>query len=102
MTLEWLHRYQGNQAALNALKSFMDFYMWRMVEKDGEEEAVPTSYSTWYAGFTEYASTNNALECANRIFKDRETFRKRLPMREFLDVASKAVRKWSINPDFQV
>jgi hypothetical protein len=90
LSKEWMHRYNANNTALEALHSFAKVYL------------LHDHNFTWFAGYSEYASTNNALECANRIFKDRETFRRRLPVRDFFLVAENALQKWCINPDFQV
>ena len=87
---KWARRFAGQEAILSRLSSFVDFYI-----KDEANRG-------WYSAFSEFASQNNGLECANRDFKDRDTLRKRLPIRQFFDVASSAVHKWSISPDLQV
>jgi hypothetical protein len=56
----------------------------------------------WFAGFQPYASTNNGLESANNDFKERDSFRRKMPLREFFTTASSAIHKWSVSPDLQV
>ena len=40
-------------------------------------------------------STNNALEATNRVIKDENTFRERLPLSRFKVLAFETVEKWS-------
>jgi hypothetical protein len=40
-------------------------------------------------------STNNALEATNRVIKDENTFRKRLPLSRFKVLVFEIVEKWS-------
>jgi hypothetical protein len=54
---EWARRYRGKNEILSALDSFVKFYI-RNNKNNG-----------WYSGFSEFASTNNGLESANRILK---------------------------------
>jgi len=41
-----------------------------------------TSHDAWYEGVEHFTpSTNNALEATNRVIKDENTFRERLPFK---------------------
>ena len=49
--------------------------------------------------FVSYVSTNNGLESINGVIKDQNTYRDRLPLAQFLDVAVDLVRNWSKERD---
>lgn len=50
----------------------------------------------WYEGFTPNGpSTNNGLESTNRYFKEKTTFRERLPLNEFLLGLFRTLNGWS-------
>jgi hypothetical protein len=87
---EWGRRYRNNEEMKAVLKSFVNFYI---LNEDN---------NGWFAGFSDYQSTNNGLESANSRFKERDTFRRRVHFRDFFGVAEAAVRKWSELPEFQV
>ena len=55
-----------------------------------------TSHNGWYEGVRHFTpSTNNALEATNRVIKDENTSRERLPLSRFKVLAFKIVEKWS-------
>ncbi|KAF9758301.1 hypothetical protein NGRA_3148 [Nosema granulosis] len=54
------------------------------------------SHNAWYEGVRHFTpSTNNALEATNRVIKDENTFRERLPLSRFKVLALEIVEKWS-------
>jgi hypothetical protein len=54
------------------------------------------SHENWYEGVKHYTpSTNNCLESFNKVIKDEQTLRERLPLSRFKELAFEAVRKWS-------
>lgn len=55
-----------------------------------------TDKSSWYEGYAlKCPSTNNALERLNLGLKTHETFRERLPLSRFCNLALKIVSNWS-------
>ena len=53
--------------------------------------------SGWYEGVAPgYPSTNNGLESINNQIKATGTFRKRLPLNQFIDVMFRLVEEWSM------
>jgi hypothetical protein len=55
-----------------------------------------TSHDAWYEGVQHFTpSTNNALEATNRVIKDENTFRERLPLSRFKELVFEIVEKWS-------
>jgi hypothetical protein len=86
---DWQARFEEQQPQVwAALKKFVTFYV-RNDDNCG-----------WHAG--EWPRTNNALESANRQFKDRFTMRRRVPIREFLELAMDYVRVRSLAREQQV
>jgi hypothetical protein len=54
------------------------------------------SNSNWYEGFRHFTpSTNNCLESSNKVIKDEDTLRERMPMGRFKVVVFEMVEKWS-------
>ena len=54
------------------------------------------SHNGWYEGVKHFTpSTNNALEAKNKVIKDEDTMRERLPLSRFNVVAFESVEKWS-------
>ena len=54
------------------------------------------SHNGWYEGIQHLTpSTNNALEATNRVIKDENTFRERLPLARFKVLTFEIVEKWS-------
>lgn len=50
----------------------------------------------WYEGFAPNGpSTNNGLEATNRYFKEKTTFREKLPLNEFLLSIQRTLEDWS-------
>jgi hypothetical protein len=86
----WAREHRENAEVLDALQSFTNFYI------TNEEN------NGWFAGFSEFPSTNNATESSNRQFKERETFRRRVPMREFITIAPSYMETCSRSPEHQV
>jgi hypothetical protein len=86
----WAKRFTNAPIIRDILGTFVNFYV------------LNPNNMGWFAGFHPFGSTNNGLESANRDFKDRDSFRRKLPLREFFEVASSAVHKWSVSPDLQV
>lgn len=87
---EWAARYKERHDVLEILNGFVNFYI------------KNPANNGWYSGHNQFCNTNNSLERANRDFKDREMGRRRVPIREFFEIAANAVHKWSCNPDLQV
>ena len=57
-------------------------------------------HSGWFEGAHLFVpSTNNALEATNRVIKDQKTFRNRLPLSQFLQLAIDIVYGWSFDRD---
>jgi len=55
-----------------------------------------TSRNGWYEGTLHFTPrTNNALEATNRVIKDENTFRERLPLSRFKVSSFETVEKWS-------
>lgn len=55
-----------------------------------------STHRNWYEGAALFTpSTNNALESFNLVIKKEITFRERLPLSRFLNVAKTAVETWS-------
>ena len=56
-----------------------------------------STHDTWYEGFMHFTpSTNNGLEANNRVLKDEETIRERVPLSRFSKQALEIVAKWSL------
>jgi hypothetical protein len=54
------------------------------------------SHENWYEGVKHYTpSTNNCLESFNKVIKDEQTLRERLPLSRFKELAFEAVQTWS-------
>jgi hypothetical protein len=57
----------------------------------------------WFSGLApESPTTNNGTESSNRQLKERDTMRRRLPIREFLQMAMQNIRVASLSPEHQV
>ncbi|CAF1507876.1 unnamed protein product [Adineta ricciae] len=55
-----------------------------------------TLHRGWYEGIQHLTpSTNNGLESSNRVIKDENTFRERLPLSRFKILTFEIVEKWS-------
>ncbi|CAF4035093.1 unnamed protein product, partial [Adineta steineri] len=55
-----------------------------------------TSHRGWYEGIQQLTpSTNNGLESNNRVIKDENIFRERLPLSRFKILTFEMVQKWS-------
>lgn len=49
----------------------------------------------WFEGYKQFTpSTNNALEATNRVIKDEDTLRNRLPLARFLTTVTVMIEKW--------
>lgn len=65
-----------------------------------EEWLVNNRY--WYLGVAPNSPiTNNALEATNKLIRDYNTLRERLPLSRFVVAASNIVTKWSENPEIE-
>lgn len=54
------------------------------------------THENWFEGVRHFTpSTNNCLESFNRVIKDEETLRERLPLSQFKILALESVEKWS-------
>ena len=54
------------------------------------------THENWFEGVRHFTpSTNNCLESFNRVIKDEETLRERLPLSRFKILALESVEKWS-------
>jgi hypothetical protein len=55
-----------------------------------------TSHNTWYEGVQHFTPcTNNGLESINRVIKDENTFRERLPLSKFKALVFEIAEKWT-------
>jgi hypothetical protein len=55
-----------------------------------------TTHNAWYEEVQHFTpSTTNALEATNKVIKDENTFRERLPLSRFKVLAFERVEKWS-------
>ena len=84
----WAARYRDLDHVREALSQFVDFYI-----RNADNNC-------WYNNGG--PRTNNSLEASNRQFKERVTFHRRLPIREFLEEAPKHMRIWSLSAEHQV
>jgi len=56
-----------------------------------------STHNSWYEGYKHFTpSTNNGLESNNRIIKDEQTIRERVPLSRFSQQALEIVSKWSL------
>ena len=53
------------------------------------------SHDNWFEGASYGPSTNNGLESTNRVIKDEDTLRSRLPLSQFVAVCLQIAKKWS-------
>lgn len=74
------------------------------IEKWQEKEQIFIEYfktervnknRNWYDGYAIATPSNNALKSCNRVLKDEQLLRERLPLHQFKVVALEIVGKWS-------
>ncbi|KAI1709031.1 MULE transposase domain-containing protein [Ditylenchus destructor] len=85
---EWNNRYTTKPTILKVCEYF--FRQW-----------VNSELNSWYEGYSPYVATNNGLESRNALMK-KVTFRKKLALTEFLQMAENTLSNWSGRPEEQV
>ncbi len=75
------------ESQTDALKEFTDYF---------KEQWIYNEFG-WFEGYVQNApSHNNALEASNRVIKDENTFRERIPIDQFLEFSRELIKDWSI------
>jgi hypothetical protein len=69
-----------------SVNDFLDYFKQNYIEQRDK----------WFEGAAVgYPKTNNGLEATNRHVKERGTFRRKLPLPEFITMVNKLVQNWS-------
>lgn len=87
------HEYWINTYEMESVTAFANYFISTWVNSD---------LCNWFETASDFASTNNGLECLNRVIKDTRTLRKKMPLNEFTANVEQMLTDWSNKPEYQV
>uniref|UniRef100_A0A914CLN7 MULE transposase domain-containing protein n=1 Tax=Acrobeloides nanus TaxID=290746 RepID=A0A914CLN7_9BILA len=86
------HEYWINTYEMESVTTFAKYFISTWVNSD---------LCNWFETASDFASTNNGLECLNRVIKDTRTLRKKMPLNEFTANVEQMLTDWSNKPEYQ-